>query len=1116
VAAGQVSPAPGTCCVYDRAEAAARVGADRARAQFGERSAEFASACDDLLEALLLNGRGAAGETIALAEGTVEANKSLRGADDVGQARSLVNLADALVAAGTYDRAIVLLQRAVALHERRASDGRNLSDTLDHLGSALTAAGRFDAALGALERSLRIKESLPASSGRDIARTLERTGFARQRKGEYEKAADPVRRADQLRRGVDADDPEYVQTLNLLAQQLWFEGRLHESMDTSERALSLAERTLRPDHPTVARALRFLAGTLEDLGELQRAHALRERALAIVEGAFGPNHYETAVFLNSAAMSDLSLGDYPAARALFDRATRAFEAQFGPWHDYVATTRSNLAQVDAWLGDYAAARREQARATAIWERTLGANHPFVAVALTELAIVFREQGEAAQALPLLQRALAIQQRALGPRHRDVARLLTNLAATDLKLGNIGIAQRHAAQALQIWQEQPDPETPDFAAALTLYGELQLRRGAVADARKYYSDAAAIRARVFGREHPAFAEAQAGLALALAASGEFAEALASASEAEHVSRDHLRLMLAHLPERQALNYSVTRPKGLDLILSLAATAPDAPAIGLDEAIRSRALVLDEMGARRGDRHDSGADNLLWSSLQSAQERLANLVVRGPGEMPTARYAALVDEARTASELAELKLAGQNGEFRADMTRSRMGLADVAAAIPSGSAVVSYVRYTRSAWPPIAALRAEADAVARRPVQEIPSYIALILRPGVPVAAVSLGSASVIDASVSEWRDAIAAHVESPGAAPGPSGVSRAAGARLRRLIWDPLVPQVGQVNRVFIVPDGTLSLVPFAALPVGQRSYLIESGPLIHYLSAERDLVPSRHPVSSSHGFLAIGAPAFGTRTPVSGSQAISVAALRGVQPCGYQEMSFTPLDGTLREVRELSAMWNARPSGDGEMARVLTGKDATESAFKRDAHQYRILHIATHGFSMVGDCRPAPAGTRGVGGLVPGRTLDWDSPLLLSGVALAGANRRVRAGSVDEDGVLTAGEVASLDLSGVEWAVLSACDTGVGEVRPGEGVLGLRRAFQIAGVRTVVMSLWSVEDMAARDWMRALYQGRIEKQLGTAEAVRRAGLQVLRDRRASGRSTDPFYWAAFVAAGDWD
>ena len=108
-----------------------------------------------------------------------------------------------------------------------------------------------------------------------------------------------------------------------------------------------------------------------------------------------------------------------------------------------------------------------------------------------------------------------------------------------------------------------------------------------------------------------------------------------------------------------------------------------------------------------------------------------------------------------------------------------------------------------------------------------------------------------------------------------------------------------------------------------------------------------------------------------------------------------------------------------------------------------------------------------------------------------------------------------MNLEGVEWAVLSACNTGLGTVAPGEGIFGLRRAFQAAGVRTVIMSLWAVDDSAALEWMEALYRARLIDRMDTADAVRAASLAVIRERRASGRSTQPFYWAAFVSAGDW-
>ncbi len=357
--------------------------------------------------------------------------------------------------------------------------------------------------------------------------------------------------------------------------------------------------------------------------------------------------------------------------------------------------------------------------------------------------------------------------------------------------------------------------------------------------------------------------------------------------------------------------------------------------------------------------------------------------------------------------------------------------------------------------------------------------------------------------------------------------RAAGRDLRRRIWDPVAPLLEGAERVFLVPDGELHQVSFAALPNDDETYLLETAPLIHLLSAERSLVHARGAVVDGRGMLAVGGPDFDLASaeeapPIERTSPTSGLRGRRSLRADLGSLEFSNLGDARREAMEVAEIWKnaVGANAEGDLL-LLTGADADESAFKARAAGRSVIHLATHGFFLGRDDVPeAPVGEGG--SRVPRAILRTENeivrenPLLLSGLALAGANRR---GKDDlpggEDGIITAEEIAALDLSGVEWAVLSACETGVGTVRSGEGVFGLRRAFEVAGARTVIMSLWAVDDEATRDWMGALYRARFADRLATDEAVREASLRGLRMARESGDSDHPFRWAAFVATGDW-
>ncbi len=311
-----------------------------------------------------------------------------------------------------------------------------------------------------------------------------------------------------------------------------------------------------------------------------------------------------------------------------------------------------------------------------------------------------------------------------------------------------------------------------------------------------------------------------------------------------------------------------------------------------------------------------------------------------------------------------------------------------------------------------------------------------------------------------------------------------GRDVDRLVLEPLEQQISDRARLLISPDGALSLVPFAALVGPAGRHRLESLEIV-LLSSGRDVVRLSAASPSMGPALVIADPAFDAGTSPSSGAAV---------------FGFSRLPGTAEEARALGKLM--------PKATIVTGADATEARLKAAQHP-GVLHVATHGF-FFGRTEGKPAGveTRGLTSRPTTSAGSSSDALVRSGLALAGANQP--AGGAKDDGLLTAVEAAGLDLAGTQLVVLSACETGVGEVRTGEGVQGLRRAFAVAGAASQVMSLWQVDDQATRELMVDYYR---ELLAGKGRAAALRDVQLAMQRRA-GRA-HPYYWAAFVFAGSW-
>lgn len=338
------------------------------------------------------------------------------------------------------------------------------------------------------------------------------------------------------------------------------------------------------------------------------------------------------------------------------------------------------------------------------------------------------------------------------------------------------------------------------------------------------------------------------------------------------------------------------------------------------------------------------------------------------------------------------------------------------------------------------------------------------------------------------------------------------------IWQPIERYVADKELVLIAPDGALNMVSFAGLTGGDGKYLIEKH-AVHYLSAGRDVIRFKQEVEPGSGLFALGDPDYDAtalarlsipeETPSDSLPEPDLYAVRNIRSgCGeLKDITVNPLPFTRSEVESVAESWAA--SLDEPVA-VYFGSDASEEKFKAEAPSKRVIHLATHGYFLEGACQP-DIPKRGFGDDVG---FVGENPLLLSGLFFAGANLHGEgADSVGaEDGILTAYEVSAMDLEGTELVVLSACETGLGEVKEGEGVYGLRRAFQMAGARTVISALWPVSDKTTADMMSRLYDRKGES---LPETIRRIQLKSINELRSQNKADHPFSWGAFIALGDW-
>lgn len=930
---------------------------------------------------------------------------------------------------------------------------------LDHQSVLLYSQGEYSQALDMEKKALALAEKSSGPQSPMIADYLEGVGMAYRELGDYTNAEISLKKAlqvDEMVRG-----PDYFETalaLQELGLLYLYTGRYNEAEPLLQQALGIVKNTSGPNSPAMGRILSTLgtyyqeignypraedcdkqaleiyqtlqgatgkgtATAMENLGELERnmgeyskAEPLLQQALAIQEKNLGPNHPDVGQVLDKLGSLYYREGDFAKAETYLKRAEKIAESTYGPDNPSTAATLDNLAMLYMDMGDYLKAAPLIDRTLSIDVKTFGTNAPIIAGILGKIAGVYAQTGDFAAALKLDDRMLKIDENAFGPEASSTATALLDLGSVYYLKGDYSKAQTYDLQAIAIQQKTLSTNHPSLAIGLNDLANVYARKGYYDKAAELEGRAATIDENVLGTASPSTGSTLMSLGVDYFDLKKTNEALQCAQKAEQSRLAMLNNILSFASEQQRLNFQ----SQLDPYM-LFASLNDGPDIA-QAVLRHKGVVLDSLledkvTARASSDPDYKA---LVDQLEPAQRRLTQMTMLAPKDFSLQTLTNRFNEYE--------KLSGQVDDLEDTLARNVAGFGQVRhalgvtvpqvqQAIPSQAVLIEYIYYNQYLGHAKWEKRYGAVVFSRN---QDPKWICL-------------GAATDIEKNIIDYQVAVRVNQEGK--------LSRA----LRKLyaqLWKPLEAAFPAGTKMAIVsPDGPLNFVSFATLVDGGDHFLAETYSF-RYVASGRDLLDQ--PVDPvNHDMVIFAAPDYYAGGMVNWESSFQL------DPLPYTETDAVNLGNQAKQ-------W-------GWHVGIFTREYATEQQ-ARALQSPWILEFSTHGTVLPAVIRaPMKFSAFGfpVDSEVPPRVVLYN-PMSRSCIALAGAQVTIDAWQrglvppTENDGILTAEEVGELNLRGTWLVVLSACDTGVGQLWSGEGVMGMRRGFVQAGAQHLLLTLWPI------------------------------------------------------------
>jgi CHAT domain-containing protein/Tfp pilus assembly protein PilF len=1024
-----------------------------------------------------------------------------------------LNLANLYSDIAEYGKAETLYLEALKINREILGDKHPVTVTiLNNLGLLYSRKGQYTKSESLYLEALKIRREVSGDKHPDTAISALNLASHYSDIAQYGKAEPLYLEALKINRELFGEKhPNTASSLNNLALSYSKQTKYAKAEPLYLEALTIRREVLGNKHSDTAISALNLASHYSDIAEYGKAEPLYLEALKINRELFGEKHPNTASSLNNLALSYDKKAQYAKAEPLYLEALKIKREILGNKHPDTAATIGNLAGFYREQGQYAKAEPLFLEGLKIYRETFGDKNIDTAISLNNLGLFYSVQNQYEKAEPLYLESLKIRKEVLGTNNSSYAISLNNLGMLYQDQTQYSKAEPLLVEALKIHRAVLGNKHPNTANSINNLAGLFLVQGQVAKAEPLCFEGLKIRKEVLGNMHPNTASSLNNLAGVYNRKGQYDQAGSIYLEALKSITDYLFVISAIQSEYAQIMTAEKNKKILDSFLSNVLIHA-SPGGGYDQVLSWKGMIYRRQNLLRALQ----GNDPLKKELRDAIRQLANLLKSTPKPSEVDQYDPKVKALSEKKEKLEKELAKQIPK----LNLAKVTPAELQNMLALDAALVDIFQYNHSS-PSI-------DNQGKLVFEY--RYAAWVIRKDKPIIRLELGSAEDINNLVFQWRSSLSTR-KSPSEGPQDPAIA------IREKVWLPIAKHLEGAKTVIISPDGLLGTLPFTALPGEDiKKYLIEERNIavVPFLQTLPDLLAKKESTGIA-SMLALGDVAYDVEA-ISPSSTSSLLAVRGEKGAKWNR-----LPGTKAEVLSIENSFKKYfPSGS---LVELNQNKASEESVRESAPKSRYLHFATHGFFADESIKAMAAkqddNKRMMGEKV---VVTGENPGLLSGLVLAGANLPPKGNG--DDGILTASEVAELDLTGVELAILSACETGLGKTAGGEGIFGLQRAFQLAGARTVVASSWKVPDLSTKELMVRFYGNLWEKKMGKLEALREAQLWVMKEGKAAGldRGIDdesvvvkdtkkepikhegstkgemlpPKYWAAWILSGAWN